>query len=115
MTVEASLKDLIDLPHLQALLDSVFELTGITSAIVDLDGGILTASGWQELCARFHRVHPETARDCRHSDTTIIGGLRGGQAVRDLGGRYPKVSFLPKPFALEDVRKLIKALAQAPA
>lgn len=57
-------KDLLDVPALQALTDSFSQLTGIPAAILDREGEILVASGWQRICTEFHRNHPVTAKRC---------------------------------------------------
>ena len=40
--------ELVDLGELQALCHSFTETTGIVTAIVDLEGNVLTATGWHE-------------------------------------------------------------------
>ncbi len=52
-------------------------VTGALSAILDSDGNILAATGWQDICTRFHRVHPETCKRCRESDLYIKAHLPG--------------------------------------
>ncbi|WP_306600871.1 PocR ligand-binding domain-containing protein [Geothrix sp. 21YS21S-2] len=69
------LQEILDLPRLQVLLDALFESAGIPSAIIGLEGQVLTASGWQEVCAKFHRLHPDAARDCLASDLGLAAGL----------------------------------------
>ncbi|MBT0663061.1 PocR ligand-binding domain-containing protein [Geobacter pelophilus] len=54
-----SITELLDLPKLQTILDNLYVVSGIPSAIIDLEGTILTGSGWQDLCTKFHRVNPE--------------------------------------------------------
>ena len=49
--------------------------TGITNAIIDLDGNILTAAGWQDICTKFHRVNPESCKNCLESDTSLANDL----------------------------------------
>jgi anti-sigma regulatory factor (Ser/Thr protein kinase)/ligand-binding sensor protein len=76
------LADLIDIPRVQRLLDSLNEAFGCPSAIVDNEANVLTASAWQDVCTKFHRVHPETLGECRQSDLHIYGHLRrGSEAV----------------------------------
>lgn len=58
------LADLLDLPALQALMDDFHALTGFGMALADLDGAVLVATGEQEICAKFHHVHPETRTRC---------------------------------------------------
>lgn len=66
-----SLKDLIEISAFQRLLESFTRLTGITTAILDVDGTVLTGSGWQQICTEFHRKHPTTAARCLESDTVL--------------------------------------------
>jgi PAS domain S-box-containing protein len=65
------LPDLIDIPSLQMLMDRFHAATGIPVGIIGSDGEILVATGWQEICTRFHRAHPVTAARCRQSDACI--------------------------------------------
>ncbi len=74
-----SLKDLIDIPTYQHLSDSFTQLTGMTISILDLNGKILTASGWQEICTGFHRKNPETALRCLESDTVLASQTANGK------------------------------------
>ena len=41
-----------------------------------------TAAAAPELCTRFHRVHPETARHCVESDTQLTTGVPPGESRR---------------------------------
>ena len=59
------LSELVDLKQLKHLLDAQAEITGMPMGLLDKDGTILAASGWREICTRFHRVHPETKRLCQ--------------------------------------------------
>ncbi|OGQ94991.1 MAG: hypothetical protein A2521_12805 [Deltaproteobacteria bacterium RIFOXYD12_FULL_57_12] len=76
------IQDLIDIPKLQGLLDSLSLVSGIPFAIIDLEGTIFTRSGWQDICTKFHRVNPETQRDCIESNKNIVSGasISSGQA-----------------------------------
>jgi len=67
-----TLRDLLDIPKLQELLDTLDEIHSLPSAIIDVEGNILTATAWQDICTKFHRVHPETEKRCRESDTYIV-------------------------------------------
>ncbi len=51
--------DLIDFTRIDALLEGFNASTGFVTAILDLDGRILSRSGWRKICTDFHRVHPE--------------------------------------------------------
>lgn len=71
--------DLIDIEAVRALCESFTALTGAVTAILDLEGTILVATGWQRICTKFHRVNPQTAARCRQSDTILAGGLLRGE------------------------------------
>ena len=78
--MEYTLKDLLDIPKLRKLLDSLDEIHSMPSAIIDTDGNILTATAWQDICTKFHRVNPETEKKCIESDTHIKAELDGTTA-----------------------------------
>ncbi len=71
--------DFVDLVQLRALCESFTALSGAVTAILDLEGNILVATGWQDVCMRFHRVHPGLATRCRESDTALAGMIGTGQ------------------------------------
>ncbi len=73
------LKTILDQQRIQAIMDDFHALTGMVTAILDLDGKVLEATGWQDLCTRFHRVHPQTSRNCTESDLALAAGLQPGQ------------------------------------
>ena len=72
--------ELVVIGELQALCESFTGLTGAVTAILDLEGNVLVATGWQDICTKFHRVQPSTARRCLESDTALAGQLSKGQA-----------------------------------
>ncbi len=49
---------------MRELCESFTALTGVAIGIMDLEGNILFASGWQEICLRFHRLHPNAGQNC---------------------------------------------------
>jgi len=71
--------ELVDIDELQALCESFTAITGAVTAILDLEGNILVATGWQDICTRFHRVNKVTASRCRESDTILAGKLTKGE------------------------------------
>lgn len=73
-----SFSDLIDIKRLQELMDKFHLATGIPVGIVGAAGEILVATGWQEICTRFHRVDPATRIKCMQSDEFIKGRLSSG-------------------------------------
>jgi PAS domain S-box-containing protein len=48
-------------------------------SLLDTRGRVLVGVGWQDICTRFHRVQPETARHCLESDTHLAAGLAQGE------------------------------------
>lgn len=65
------LQDLIDVEYFQSLQDRLNEIYSFPSAIIDNEGNILTATAWQSICTKFHRVNPDTANECKISDKYI--------------------------------------------
>ena len=66
-----TLNELLDIPTLQGLLDSLDEINKLPSAILDIEGNILTATAWQDVCTKFHRINNDTVAKCTESDTGI--------------------------------------------
>lgn len=71
--------DLIDINELQSLLESFTVATGFGTAILDLEGQILTATGWADICTKFHRINPLTSSKCTESDTVLAAQLNKGE------------------------------------
>jgi PAS domain S-box-containing protein len=62
---------LVDMEQIRQLLEAHHKITGVCTAILDTDENILAAVGWQDICTRFHRVHPAACVRCRKSDAHI--------------------------------------------
>jgi len=75
-----TLRDLLPLDDLRRLCEDFTALTGAVTAVLDLEGNILIATGWQDICTRFHRVNSETAIRCRESDTILAARLQSGES-----------------------------------
>jgi two-component system CheB/CheR fusion protein len=75
---QLNLGDIIDSAAIQALMEDFHQLAGIPMSIIDLDGKVLVGVGWQEICTRFHRAHPETCGHCMESDTQLSAGIAPG-------------------------------------
>ena len=73
------LVDILDIPAIQSLMDDLHELIHIVIALVDLKGNVLVGVGWQDICTKFHRVHPETCKHCVESDTRLSIGVLPGE------------------------------------
>lgn len=71
--------ELVKIEDLQSLCDRFTQLTGFATAMLDMEGNVLVASGWQEVCTRFHRSAPGTFLKCRESDTFLSTLLNRGE------------------------------------
>jgi len=67
---------LVDIEQVRQLLEAQYKLTGMPLCILDTDENILVAVGWQDICTKFHRVHPVACARCRESDTYIKEHVR---------------------------------------
>ena len=76
--VTLNLADIIDTQAIQSLMDDFFSLTNIGVAILDLQGKILVATGWQDICTQFHRIHPEASKNCLKSDLELSNSVEPG-------------------------------------
>jgi len=72
---------LIDFQALQKLMNSFYTVTNIGMAITDIKGNVQVATGWQDICTRFHRIHPETLHNCRESDIHLSQNTGEGEYV----------------------------------
>ena len=78
-TYDFELSEIIDVPVIQSLMDDFYKLTSFPAGLNDLKGNVLACVGWQEICTRFHRVHPETCRHCIESDMELSRGPTPGK------------------------------------
>lgn len=69
--MKSRILNFVDFERANALLEGFNKATGFVTAILDLDGNILSKSGWRQICTDFHRKHPETAINCSVSDTVL--------------------------------------------
>lgn len=71
--------DLIDFNQVNILLEGFKKSTGFLTAILDLEGNVLSKSGWRNICTEFHRVNPETSKKCLISDTVLANKMAEGK------------------------------------
>ncbi|NPV00599.1 MAG: response regulator [Brevinematales bacterium] len=74
---EFTLSDIVNIPALQKIM----ELRNLPIAILDNDNRILVAAAWQDVCVKFHRVHPNSAKRCQISDDYVKNNLNPDQFV----------------------------------
>jgi PAS domain S-box-containing protein len=71
----------VDFRAIQELMDYFYKVTNIGIAIVDLKGNILVATGWQDICTKFHRAHPEALKNCIESDLFLSRKVEQGKYI----------------------------------
>ena len=82
--VELELGEILDSPALQTMMEQFHRLTGIGISILDRRGNVLVGVGWQDICTRFHRRHPETLKNCSAGDAgCIVEGTREAVLCRN--------------------------------
>ena len=66
----------IDFERANVLLEGFNKSTGFVTAILDLEGNVLSQSGWRKICSEFHRKNPETAANCFISDIFLANQVK---------------------------------------
>lgn len=77
--MKSRILDYFDFERSNILLEGFNKATGFVTAIVDLDGNILSKSGWRQICTDFHRKNPETASNCNISDTALANKIKNDE------------------------------------
>jgi PAS domain S-box-containing protein len=68
--------DLVDLAQLRTLFERFTEATGFTIGFLDHPGlNILIATGWRDICTKFHRSCPLSAANCLKSNRHLLNHL----------------------------------------
>lgn len=75
---ELELADIVDTESVQNLMNDFYSLTNIGIGIIDKQGRVLVGTGWQDICTKFHRINPETCKNCIESDTMLSLGTQVG-------------------------------------
>jgi len=78
-----SIGDLVDLEELRKIFESFSLATGFTIGFLEHPSlEILIATGWRDICTKFHRLCPESLNRCLESNTKLISQLKkAGQLV----------------------------------
>ena len=77
--MDVNISEHFDFERLNVLLESFNQATGFVTAILDLEGNILSKSGWRKVCTDFHRANKEPAKNCRKSDTVLANKMSQGE------------------------------------
>lgn len=75
-------EELINLPQTQKMAELFYDLSGAPIGIIAPDGSVLVASGWQDICTKFHRKNPESCKNCHNSDKQIFSNLNSREFVK---------------------------------
>jgi ligand-binding sensor protein len=78
---DLELTNILDIPEIQSMMEDFSRLTGMATAVLDLKGKVIEASGWQDICTKFHRVHAEAAGFCKESDLFLARNLKPGEYI----------------------------------
>lgn len=70
--------EILDIPLLTRICEGFTNYSGIVTALLDIEGNVHIGTGWQDICTKFHRQHPEAASRCRKSDTALASQLKEG-------------------------------------
>jgi len=73
------LADVLEKEGVQSLLDDYYRVARIPLGVIDLKGRIMAGVGWEEVCVKFHRVHPQTCQNCLESDSVLSAGAAPGE------------------------------------
>lgn len=76
---DIELADILDIDSVESIMQNFYHLTKIPMAIIDLKGEVLIGIGWQDICTKFHRIHPDTCGFCIESDTQLTKDISPGE------------------------------------
>lgn len=73
----------MDLEQLRSIFEKFTQSTGFTIGFLDHPGlNVLTATGWRDICTKFHRACPASIENCLKSNMHLLKQLREpGQIV----------------------------------
>jgi PAS domain S-box-containing protein len=78
---ELGISDIVDVETLQSLIADFSALTGMVVALLDTKGRVLIATGWQDICTKFHRACSESSASCTESDLFLSANVKPGEYV----------------------------------
>ena len=78
-SMEYAFTEIFDISTLTGLCQRFTDLRGCVIALLDLEGNVHVATGWKDICTKYHRACPESAERCTESDTVLAGQLDEGK------------------------------------
>lgn len=77
-----SIKDLIDIESLNQTIEKFSLATGFPAGLLEYPSQeILILTGWRDICKKFHRAFPESARHCKDSNIYLTKQLKEPQEL----------------------------------
>ncbi len=77
---DLELSEIINVSDIHSMMKNFNRFSHIPMSIVDSKGKILTEVGWQKICTEFHRVNPESCKNCIESDLQLTIGIPKGES-----------------------------------
>jgi PAS domain S-box-containing protein len=68
-----------DFKKASILLEGFNQSTNFVTAIIDLDGNVLSKSGWRRICTDFHRKNNLSSINCEISDSVLNNSIKDGE------------------------------------
>jgi len=77
-----SILDLVDIDRMREIFEKFSAVTGFTIGLLaHTSQEVLVASGWRDICAKFHRLNPASAAHCRQSNASLTAALHESQTL----------------------------------
>lgn len=76
---EEEIGQAIDFQGIQEMMNFFYKITRIGIGITDNLGNVRVAAGWQDICTKFHRMHPEALAGCKESDIYLSQMVNTGK------------------------------------
>ncbi len=80
---QLSFREIVNIDELKKLFEAFSTATGFTTGLVDKTANeILIATGWRDICVKFHRANPASIEHCKSSGRILTEGLDTPGEVR---------------------------------
>lgn len=73
--------ELVDVVSLQKMAENLYAASGIPIGIIDANGIVYVKAGWQDICTKFHRVHPISCDKCYRSDIIANNSILNNNCI----------------------------------
>ena len=71
------IQDLVDIDRLRDLLENFSKATGFTTGFLSFPAQeLLITTGWRDICTKFHRANPASAKCCKRSNVYLTAHLK---------------------------------------